>query len=63
MLQFGHGFIAVEITLGAAFAGKAYWLQFGHGFIAVEIRLATTVGGKALGASIRPRLHSRGDMS
>ena len=38
MLQWGHGYLAVEICLEVAFEDLTVPLQWGHGYLAVEMR-------------------------
>ena len=62
MLQFGHGFITVEICLlDVLHHAHIIGLQFGHGFITVEIESRKRPSANGKPASIRPRFYYRGN--
>src|SRR6266508_1827089 len=60
-LQWGHGFSAVETQRINVYADPGRELQWGHGFSAVETLRGVAHPVHDIGASMGPRLFSRGD--
>ncbi len=62
-LQCGHGYMAVENRVRTTDPPPASALQCGHGYMAVEN--IDSPGGSSYGveASMRPRLHGRGEQA
>ena len=60
-LQWGHGFSAVESTASTQNVLDLNGLQWGHGFSAVERIVLSGTHLDDIGASMGPRLLSRGE--